>query len=184
MFLISKMIYDPTPRSRILLRGNRMGRTVGFVLHTPKFFHCHKYDFYTSQFDEMRNAPLDEETLERRYQSKRAHAHCTKWWRRYNRRHLSYPGYLYFVGPKRRYQLHYMGDINPHNSNPAWGYIRKHNMYVRWFDNGPQSQPQPKVSDDSRFNEILAERSKRMRDAMDSARKQCEEYERVRSGGV
>lgn len=170
----SKMILDPTQ-----VRGNRRGMTVGLVFYTPKYWSCKTYDFYASQFDHMKMQEdgtmiLSDKEKEERYQAKKAHANC-------KRKHMSYKGYMYWVGPKRRYQLHYMGDINPYNSNPGWGYVKKHGQYVRWFDNGPQNPPREPL--DPELRAVLNAHSREFNASLASAREQMEEYAAKRDAG-
>ena len=96
----SKMIRDPNTK-----RDNLLGVTVGLVFYAPKFWDCKAYDFYASQFDEMLgDRPLPEHVKEERDQAKLAHENC-------KRKHLSYRGYMYWNGPKRRYDFYYMGPV-------------------------------------------------------------------------
>lgn len=118
--LLSRMINDPSWR----LQPNRLGRTVGLVFYTPKFWNCREHDFMRSHLDD--DFAPSEETLADRRQRAEDHSRC-----RWPYRHLSYKGYTYWIGPRRRYEFYYMGHPG---YGPEHGLFRviKHATHVRW----------------------------------------------------
>lgn len=122
---ISRMINDPNSR----FQPNLMGRTVGIVFHTPKFWNCEGYmqtdeQLHFNQFSRSGNEPVKDSILKMRIASRDYHAKC-KW----PRRHMSYRGYVYFHGPKKRYSFYYMGNIYRHKLFE----VREHHTYTKLF---------------------------------------------------
>jgi hypothetical protein len=111
VLFISRMIYDPnyTWSSTGQPRPNHMGRTVGLTFYTPKFWNCQ-----TIRPDSYRHTD----------------PRCP-----WPNRHMSYKGYLYWTGPKRRYQLNYMGPLHLGDER-RWFKVFKHGRYTRWLDDG------------------------------------------------
>lgn len=175
MLFISKGIRDPSARF-----ASTTGLTIGLTFHTTKRWKCSEANLYTNQFYEMRYPePVSSEELERNVQYKLWHdRNCSK-----RTRHVSYPGYMYWTGPKNRYTFRFAGPTHPREK--WWKPFSKesHGRYVRWMDNGPQNPP---ASSREKLHSALnnpAWRAHRenFRAAMESYRVQCEEYERVRS---
>lgn len=165
------MILDPTAR----FQPNKLGVTVGLTFHTPKYSKCEPEAYLASQFDEMRYPdPLDEETLEDRF---------LYWWyhkqRCKKKRHLNYRGYMYWTGPKRRYDFRYMGATHPRERWWKPFSVSKNGRYTRWFDNGPQNPPRNHTlsAEDIR---LLEPHIRKFREALESSRQQMHEYIRVR----
>lgn len=131
--IISRMIHDPEwgKSSPLGRRENRMGRTVGLVFYTPKYWKCSEYDFDGGwkKFTRDVNEGPPEWWAEHSAEQKSWHVNCGP-----RTRHMSYKGYLYWVGPKRRYDFHYMGKLPygpPESKRLLW--VRKHGQYVKWF---------------------------------------------------
>lgn len=116
--LISRMVEDP----HWIIRPNKVARTIGFYGHTPKFWSCKDYDFdafwkshsreHTVEIPDLGvvTIPADitdpeqiRELQESAAEQREAHAQC-------KRKHMSYVGYLVFVGPRNRYTFWYMGN--------------------------------------------------------------------------
>jgi hypothetical protein len=148
------------------IRPNGLGRTVGLVFHTPKYWNCRKHDFDMGWL--WVSPPLDEHTKERRYEEMLAHSGC-----RWPYRHRSYKGYMYWIGPKRRYQLNYMGPLGLGQKPRAWFKVGRHNDYVRWFDNGPKTSS-PEFDDEDR--EIISAISRHTADEAKQIKREMDEY--------
>ncbi len=167
MFLVSKTIRDPT--DGLFPKRNGMGRTVGVVLRTPKFWDCQTYDFDTSQFDTMNDGPLSERQMSERYEQKAAHRGC-------KRKHLSYRGYVYWIGPARRIDFRFMG---PTHTRQRWWKpvtIAKHGMYVRWLDNGPQNPPPDESIRKAANSPAMQEHRRQFVATLEASRAQMIEY--------
>lgn len=170
----SKMIRDPNTRSE-----NLLGLTVGLTFHSTKRVVCEPTSVYTNQFYEMRYPePVPQEELEWKVQWKLAHDRCGK-----GTRHVTYPGYMYWTGPKNRYTFRLAGATHPREKWWKPFSKRAHGSYVRWRDNGLQNQPQPSRDDIRSALNSPAWTAHRdnFKEAMKSYRVQCEEYERIRS---
>lgn len=160
--LISREIEDPNWP----IRPNGLGRTVGFVFHTPKFWNCRKKDFDYGWLWE--SPPLDERVKARRYEEWKFHQSC-----RWPHLHLSYKGYMYWVGPRRRYQLNYMGPLGLGPKPRAWFEIKSSGRYVRWFDNGPTT-PRREFDDEDR--EMIAAISRHTSEEAREIKREMQEY--------
>lgn len=128
--IISRPIHDPRERWARLLRENRLGRTVGLVFYTPKFWDCREHDFDSGwqKFERDISAGPPVWHVIFAAEQKAIHVNCT-------RRHMSYRGYAYWVGPKRRYYLYYMGADLGYGPKRSWWKIlqvREHGEYVKW----------------------------------------------------
>jgi hypothetical protein len=113
-----------------MARKNRMGQTVGLVFYTPKYWKCSEYDFDGGwrKFARDEKACPPDWWAEHSAEQKAWHIDCGP-----KTRHLSHPGYVYWVGPKRRYQLHYMGAIGSGPIQSGLFSVFKHGRYVKWF---------------------------------------------------
>lgn len=170
----SKMIRDPSWN-----HSNNGGLTVGITFHSTKRWKCSERNFYSNQFYEMSYPkPASQELLEMSVWQKLAHDQCSK-----NKKHMSYPGYMYWTGPKNRYEFRFAGATHPREK--WWKPFSKkpHGRYVRWRDDGPQNPPRPSVDEIKRALDSPARTAHRenFRNALASYQVQCEEYERVRS---
>jgi hypothetical protein len=165
MIFKTKMIYDPTKRF-----SNKLGLTVGLTLHTPKFWSCKDTDFDFGGL--WISPPLSDKTKELRHNMALAHASC-----RWPYRHMSYRGYAYWTGPKRRYEFRYMGATHPRDRWWKPFSVSEHGRYVRWLDNGPQAEPRLKLNREDReflstLDEIRRAETRQIKAEMDEWRRE------------
>lgn len=177
--LKSKMIYDPNQQSRWAQQGNKLGHTVGLVFYSTKYMKCNPEGMFASQFDTMsyRNGDgLDEQELEERFQYWYWHKHHCK----PGARHRTYKGYMYWTGPKRRYEFRYAGRTHPRDKWYKPFTVSKHGRYTRLFDNGPQSPLSKLTPLEGKDIKILDRHRREFSEALASSRQQMQEYVRVR----
>lgn len=122
--ILSRMIEDPEWR-----KPNKMGRTVGLVFYTPKFWDCRTENWEPRQhwqkFSRRADDPVPQWMVDFCAKEKAAHAAC-------KRRHMSYKGYMYWTGPKHRYYCYYMGQRGIGQKKGIFA-RRSGDRYIRWF---------------------------------------------------